>query len=186
MTYKILLSGFGGQGILALGKMYAQAASACDYNVTSMPFYEGSMRGGAANTYLIISDERIKCPVISKGTADMVVAMYQRAVNEYGNFCSASGVTIVNTNLVTEYPEGMTGKLVQIPVGSLAQSMNNERSANLIMMGAMAACADEVPLFALKDVIKKQFAKKKPELVATNIKAFETGFEYVEKELANG
>ena len=186
MTYKILLSVFGGQGVLALGKMYAQAASACDYNVTSMPFYEGSMRGGAANTYLIISDERIKCPVISKGTADMVVAMYQRAVNEYGDYCKESGITIINSDMVTEYPETLTGKAVRIPMTSLAQSLNNERSANLIMMGAMAACADVVPLYALKDIIKKQFEKKGPALVETNIKAFETGFEYVEKELANG
>ena len=183
MTSKILLSGFGGQGILAMGKMYAQAASNEDKEVTSMPFYEGSMRGGAANTYLIVSDERIKCPVISKSTADVVVAMYQRAANDYGQHAKSEGIVLVNTDMVDELPNTQGAQLVKIPVNTIAVELNNERSANIVMLGALSACTEAVPREAVETVIKNQFEKKHPELVKPNLKAFEAGYECAKKEL---
>ena len=185
MTVKILLSGFGGQGILAMGKMYAQAASDSDRNVTSMPFYEGSMRGGAANTYLIVSDDRIRCPVISKSTADIVVAMYQRAAKEYGDFACAGGIVIVNTDLVDELPDAAGAKLVRIPVNSIAAEVHNERSANIVMLGVLAACTDAVSADAVKNVIRAKFARKGPELEERNIAAFDAGYAKAKEELAD-
>ena len=183
MTVKILLSGFGGQGILAMGKMYAQAASDSNRNVTSMPFYEGSMRGGAANTYLIVSEDRIRCPVISCGTADMVVAMYQRAANEYGDFALPSGLVLVNTDLVDELPETRGAKLVRVPVNTIAAGLKNERSANIVMLGAMAACSDAVSAEAIKNVIRAKFAQKHPEHLESNLAAFDAGYACAKEEL---
>jgi 2-oxoglutarate ferredoxin oxidoreductase subunit gamma len=173
MRQEVRLGGFGGQGIILSGYVLGKAAALYDNkNAILTQSYGPEARGGACAAELIISDEAIDYPMISK--PDMVVLMSQAAFNKYGAAAAEGAQLIVDTDLV----EGATEKdwLRHIPATRIAEELGNRMVANIIMLGHLCATTGVVSREALEESIRTTVRER---LVDLNLRAFERGFEHV-------
>jgi len=174
MSYSLLIAGSGGQGILFIGKLLAQAAMLEGKNVTWFPSYGAEMRGGTANCTVIVSDTHIGSPIVRH--ADMLIAMNEASLERFGGGIKKSGFILVDTSMVT-LPKSANGvKAIGVPAGDLAISLNAPVAANMVMAGALAAkaalCKKATLIRALEELTPKQKLKSLP----TNRNAIEKGW----------
>jgi len=140
MEYSVVMSGFGGQGVLMMGELLAHCGMRAGLNVTWMPASGVEMRGGAANCTVVLSDEAIGAPVTGRPSA--VIAMSEPALEKFGCKLSADGLLMINSSLISKEKQaaaknGVTTLL--IPTRELAEACGNEKMANLAMLGAFLA-----------------------------------------------
>ena len=121
MKEKIICAGFGGQGIMFLGKLVAYTMMHEDKHVTYIPSYGPEMRGGTANCNVIVSDDEIDSPMVDE--ADTVIVMNQPSYEKFKSAVKPGGLLIVNTSLIniTDPPEGV--KIIEIAATDLANEM---------------------------------------------------------------
>jgi 2-oxoglutarate ferredoxin oxidoreductase subunit gamma len=134
MITKILCSGSGGQGVLTFGNILGNAAMLEDFYVTFLPSYGAAMRGGTANCTVCISDNEIASPVAS--APDIIVAMNQPSVLKFINSLDPGGIIIYNSSITDTLPFRGDLEMFPVPANEIAIEMGNERSANMVMMGA--------------------------------------------------
>ncbi len=175
MNTSILVAGSGGQGILFAGKLMAQAAMEGAMNVTWFPSYGAEVRGGTANCTVVISDGLIGSPVIS--SPDVLAVMNQESFERFGAKVRKKGLLILNSSIVSGEPERTDLKVVRIPAGEIAVSMNAPLSANMVLCGALARAASICELPVLKHALK-MLAGGKPAILEVNTKALERGWQY--------
>lgn len=178
---KYLFAGFGGQGVLFIGKVMAQAGMNAQQQVTWIPAYGPEMRGGTANCSVIISNKRIGSPTVGKPDIALVMntASYQKFV---GNVVPG-GTLYVNSSLVPELPGREDIKIVRVPVNEIAHEMGELKIANIVMLGVIQAVTPTLP----DDILEKaliELAGKKPALAELNLKAMNAGREFA-KNLVN-
>jgi len=173
MTLKTAFSGFGGQGVLMMGYLLALAAMNQGKNVTYLPAYGAEVRGGTANCTVVVSDDEIASPVAS--SPDLVVAMNNPSVAKYENMVRPGGYLFVNSSLVHQRPTRTDIEVVDIPASEIAHELGSDRTANMIMMGAVAAKTRIVPLEAMKAAIAEIMAGKKQKIIELNQKGMDLG-----------
>ena len=178
MTLKTAFSGFGGQGVLMMGYLLALAAMNQGKNVTYLPAYGAEVRGGTANCTVVVSDNEIASPVAS--SPDLVVAMNNPSVTKYENMVRPGGYLFVNSSLVHQRPTRTDIQVVDIPATELAHELGSDRTANMIMMGAVAAKTKIVPLEAMKAAIAEIMSGKKQQFVELNQKGMDLGAARIE------
>ena len=166
MENKIIMAGFGGQGVLSIGKFLAYAGMEENLEVTWMPSYGPEMRGGTANCSVVMSDRPVGSPVIA--TADCLIVVKK------------DGVVLVNSSLIEDKIERTDVKVYYIPANELAHKAGSDRSANVTMFGAYVAATKAIAKESALKVINKQFGKK-PAVLESALKAFEAGFEAASK-----
>ena len=172
MRQEVRLGGFGGQGIILAGYILGKAAALYDgKEAVFTQSYGPEARGGACSAELVISDEVIDYPMVSR--PDILVLMSQEAFTKYGSAVAEGAQLIVDTDLV----EGATGKewLLHIPATRLAGELGNRMVANVIMLGFLSAATGVVRREALEEAIRTTV---RPGLLELNLKAFACGFEY--------
>jgi len=174
MIAKILFSGSGGQGVLTIGNVLANAAMLENYFVTFLPAYGAAMRGGTANCTVSISDLEIASPVAS--SPDMVVAMNKPSAVSFINRLQSGGQLIYNSNLIEELPYRGDIDLFSVPANDLALSLKNERSANMIILGSFLKITKLIKIETVKKSIEMLMGSKK-KLVETSQKAVALGFQ---------
>ena len=175
MERNLMIAGFGGQGVMTMGKLLAEATSqATDLNVTFFPSYGAAMRGGTSNCYVVISDEPIGAPV-SYQLEDLVV-MNGPSLRKFIGNLKPGGTLFVNSTIVTEPIERDDIKVIKAPVTQMAIDINNERALNVIMLGVYVGATDAVPEEVIIKGIEHKF-EKKPKLIEPNIEAFKMGLE---------
>jgi len=176
MTKRIVISGFGGQGILTLGNIIAEIGLNKGHNVTWMPSYGAEMRGGTANCSVILSDKMIGSPIV-QNKIDILCAMNQPSVDKFLPRVVNGGLALVNTSIVASgLTQGGT-KIVEIDATNIAVKVGAARVANMVML---AGFIKETDLFTLEDVaqvLQKRFGAKRPELVPLNIEAIQMGIQ---------
>ncbi|MCK9169052.1 MAG: 2-oxoacid:acceptor oxidoreductase family protein [Treponema sp.] len=175
MTEKTFFTGFGGQGIVSLGQIWAFCAMKEGKNVTFFPFYGAEKRGGIARANVIISDTEIASPVISK--ADSVVAMNQDSIAAAELMAKPHGCIIINSTLITTPPARTDVKIISIPATDIARELGNDKSANMVMLGALAAVTKALTLAGTESFLKDFFSEEKQYLVPINSKAITAGKE---------
>jgi 2-oxoglutarate ferredoxin oxidoreductase subunit gamma len=133
MEERIILAGFGGQGIMFMGKLICFAQMNKGRQVTYIPSYGAEMRGGTANCNVIVSEDPIASPLVTRGTT--VIVMNQPSYDKFKNSVVRGGQLYVNTSLVdvADPPEG--GEVIGVPATDLANEMGAVRNANMIMFG---------------------------------------------------
>ncbi|MBU0513807.1 MAG: 2-oxoacid:acceptor oxidoreductase family protein [Proteobacteria bacterium] len=178
MTFKTAFSGFGGQGVLMMGYLLALAAMNQGRNVTYLPAYGAEVRGGTANCTVVVSDDEIASPVAS--SPDLVVAMNNPSVAKYENMVRPGGYLFVNSSLVHQRPTRTDIEVVDIPASEIAHELGSDRTANMIMMGAVAAKSKIVPLDAMKAAMAQIMAGKKQSIIELNQKGMDLGAAKVE------
>jgi len=176
MYTDVMMTGFGGQGILLIGNLLAEAALFDNLNVTYMPTYGVEMRGGAANCTVVISDAEIGSPQTS--APEVLLVMSEVARLKYEPKLKPGGVYILNSTLVEvdKVARNDVEKVI-IPFSQAATEMGNVKFANMLALGAYLAKRPVVKMSSIEAALKSAFAGKKPELISLNMKAIEKGIE---------
>ncbi len=172
---EIIVSGFGGQGILFLGKFIASIAVAEGYHVTYIPSYGVEVRGGTANCTIIYSREEIASPVTVSPTT--VFAMNMPSVVKFCPRIRKAGLLMYNSSLVKKEPERRDISRLPVPASDIAESAGDKRTANIVMLGAYIACHSLANLEKTGCMLKDTL-RGKEDLVDVNIKALAGGYEF--------
>ena len=173
MERNLMVAGFGGQGVMTLGKFLAEATcDSTDKNVTFFPSYGAEQRGGTANCYVVISDEKIGAPL--GDTMDDLIVMNGPSLNKFLYKLVPGGTLYINSSIVTDEITREDVKVVKAPVTELALELGNAKVLNIIMLGAYVGYTQVVPADVVWNTIKHKLGKK-PALLPLNKQAFELG-----------
>ncbi|MCA1989640.1 MAG: 2-oxoacid:acceptor oxidoreductase family protein [Desulfarculus sp.] len=173
MTLKSVFAGFGGQGVLMMGYLLALTSMRRGKNVTYLPAYGAEVRGGTANCTVVVSDEEIASPVASN--PDIAVVMNNPSLMKFSNLVRSGGTLLVNSSLVETKIGRADLNVVPVPVSDLAHELGEDRSANVVMMGAFVAVTGLLDLDAFKEALAETNLGKKPKVLELNRKALEVG-----------
>ena len=182
MKSDVVLAGFGGQGMLLIGKLLSLAAMEEGKEVCWLPSYGPEMRGGTANVTVTVADDPIGSPVVNTPCAAAV--MNQPSLEKFGPALVPDGLLIVNSSLVTMRYDREDITVMYLPANDLANSIGATRSPNVVMFGAYVALSGVVSPSSAHHQIEYQFGRK-PKIVEINLKAFQLGYdaavEYLEE-----
>lgn len=171
----VIMAGFGGQGVLFIGRLLAHAAMKEGRNVTWIPSYGPAMRGGTANCTVVISDEVIGSPVIT--SPHSLIVMNNPSLDAFEPRLKTGGLLIVNSSLVTHETKRNDITVVKAPANKIAFEIGSDRAANMVMLGAYSACTKVVTKENILEALKKVLGEKKKHLFEINKTAFEKGLE---------
>src|SRR3990170_241288 len=176
MTEKTILAGFGGQGMMLLGKLLAQAAMTDGKYVTYFPSYGTEVRGGTAVYYLIISNEEIFSPLIEE--ADTLIVMNQPSYQKYKDMLKPDGLLVLNSSMIKSdnLPDAKTYK---IPATEIASKLGNVLVSNVVMLGAFLAIKNLFSANLILDQLQAMLKGKKGNLLAINKQALESGMQVI-------
>jgi 2-oxoisovalerate ferredoxin oxidoreductase beta subunit len=173
---RLKIAGFGGQGILLLGEILAEAGMEYGYNVSWLPSYGPEMRGGTANCHVMISERKIGAPVVLQ--SDVLIAMNKPSLYHFEPDVRPNGVIIYNTSLIDTPPTRKDVEVVGLPATEMADKLGNTRVANMVTAGAYVAYTRILPLEALLNVLPA--AIKKTSLIPLNEQAIQEGAKFVQ------
>jgi len=175
MRKEIMISGFGGQGILLAGNVLCHAAMSEDRFSTFFPSYGAEMRGGTAKCHIIISDEPIGSPIVY--TPDVLVALSKQSYDKYGPLVKKGGLILANSSLYE--PEALDGvEVVGVPANALAEKSGSAVTANIVMLGSLVAKTGIVNNVSMTESLPEVLTAKKKKLWPINKEAFDSGFAY--------
>lgn len=178
MNDKILFAGFGGQGVLAVGKILAEAAVENDLNCSWLPSYGPEMRGGTCNCLVVVGKDQVISPYFTRPTVGII--LNDASMKRFLNDMEKSRIVVVNTSLVELTPEFREVlkdvEIIEVPATDIAIELGTVRCANIVALGAYIKHCSDLTFEQIKDSVAKKFAKK-PAMVDLNIKALERGYE---------
>lgn len=178
METKIIISGFGGQGVLSAGMILCYGAMFAGKYPTFFPSYGAEQRGGTSNCTVIIDDHEVASPVTQ--SPDIVVCFNQPSVNKFESWLVPNGILLYNSSLVNVPPKRTDIRIYHIDANQIAFELGDTRFVNVIMLGALLGITNLYDLKYLMNGIEKFFAEKsKNKLVAPNQKAAEIGFNHI-------
>lgn len=178
MQTEIILSGFGGQGALFAGQLLAYAAMDAGRHVTWIPSYGPEMRGGTAHCTVIVSDDEIGSPLVRNPAA--VIAMNQPSLDKYEPLVAPGGVLVVNTSLTTREVQRTDIRTVLVPANTIAEALGNNKLANIVLMGALLAITQVLPLEAVEHALAAHLPERHRHLLEANREALRRGAAIVE------
>lgn len=175
METNLCVAGFGGQGVMTLGKFLATATcDSTDKNVTFFPSYGAEQRGGTANCFVVISDEAVGAPL--GDVMDDLIVMNGPSLNRFIKTLKSGGTLFINSSIVSEETGRTDIKVVKAPVTEMALEMGNSKVLNIIMLGVYIGFTGVVSPDVVWDTIEHKLGKK-PKLLPLNKEAFEKGLE---------
>lgn len=158
MELKMIIAGFGGQGVMVMGKLLCYAACDTGKKAIFLPQYGSEQRGGTASCSVILSDEEIGAPVIGK--ADVLVIFNQPSLEKFLPRLKEGGTLFVNSSLCDTSAVPENTRVVAIPVDDLAKEMGSRQVANIIMTGAFVAETGMFEEEELQETVKHVLGKK--------------------------
>ena len=188
MTEEIIIAGFGGQGVLSMGKILAYSGIMQDQEVSWMPSYGPEMRGGTANVTVILSDDRISSPYLK--LFDSAIILNQQSLDKFEESVKPGGILIYDPNGIMAHPTRTDINIYQIEGNLLATEMGNKKVFNMIILGGFLKVKPIVKLNNVIEGLKKSLPERYHNLLPLNeeaiIKGMQNIFSYeVENELAN-
>ena len=166
---EMILAGFGGQGILFTGKILAFAAMLKDKKLSWLPSYGPEMRGGTANCHVIIDDEPIGSPIVTR--PNILVAMNKPSLDKFENTVSDGGYVFIDTSLIDRNVE--REDVNEICVNA------TETALNIGMLGAVLKKTELFTIDEIEYTMKKSLPENKHKLIEMNIKAVKEGYNLV-------
>jgi len=179
---RVIIAGFGGQGVIFAGKLLAQAMMAEGRNVTYFPAYGPEVRGGRAHCHVVVSSDEIFSPVIAR--PDTLIVMNQISWDYFAPSLSPEGVAVVNSTMVATGPAGIPGRLIPVPAAEIANELGDVRVTNMIMLGAYNHARSLLPLDRLLEHLRSALADRKAALYELNCQAVRKGVEAAAAALA--
>ena len=172
-TEEVIFAGFGGQGVLSMGRMVAYAGMMKGMNVSWLPSYGPEMRGGTANCNVIVSDELIGSPVVAD--ADSLIVMNRPSLDKFEGWVKPGGKILVNSSLIDRKVERDDVEAWYFPVNEVAAECGNLKAANMVMLGAYIRLRSFLESGDLIDAFLKVFGEGKKNLLHLNEKAVMEG-----------
>jgi 2-oxoglutarate ferredoxin oxidoreductase subunit gamma len=176
MITETIFAGFGGQGVLMMGYVFAVSVMRDGRHVTYIPSYGAEVRGGTANCTVVVSDREIASPVSS--SPDYVVVMNNPSLLRYQGVIRSGGTMMINDSLVEAKLARDDVKEVRVPVTDIANELGSPRIANMIMLGAFAAETGLTSLDSLMSGLTEILKGKKASVMELNRKGMEEGARY--------
>ncbi len=173
MHTEIVLAGFGGQGVLLIGKLLAYAGMRAGLQVTWMPAYGPEMRGGTCNCTVVLSDRPIGSPISRHPHA--LIALNLPSLDKFEPDVRPGGIVAVNTSLINRLPARTDVIAVPVAANEVAMACGNAKAANMVALGAYLGASGVAELAHVKAIVAESFAAK-PALVAVNQEALSRGF----------
>jgi 2-oxoglutarate ferredoxin oxidoreductase subunit gamma len=177
---RIKVAGFGGQGVILLGMLLAQAGMLARRQVSWIPSYGPEMRGGTANCSVTLADVEIGTPLIDHPTA--LVAMNGPSLERFAPDVVPGGTVFLNASMVKQRPDRDDVTVVSVPVNEIADGLGQPKVANTVMLGAMLAQGCSLSREAVEAALPKAF--RTAELLELNRKALQAGMEAVSQQPA--
>ena len=175
---EVIIAGFGGQGIILAGRLLAQVAMKRGLEVTYMPAYGAEVRGGTSNCSVVIADEAIASPLVTR--PDSLIAMNKASLSKFAPRIKPNGLLIMNRSLIDEQPAlDEIIDIVAVPADDIAVQLGSGKSANMVAVGAYlqkkAVFSPDEAAGCLADVLAKRYHKTLP----VNTQALRRGAEFV-------
>ena len=178
MKEEIIIAGFGGQGVLSMGKILAYGGIMQDQEVAWMPSYGPEMRGGTCNVCVILSDNKISSPILSK--YDTAIILNQQSMDKFESRVKPGGLLIYDPNGITRHPERKDITICRIDAVEEAAKLGNAKAYNMIVLGAFLK---EKPIVTMENVLKglkKSLPPRHHNLIPMNEQAITVGMNTVE------
>jgi len=179
MLERIIISGFGGQGVMLMGRLLAYAGMLEGKNVAWMPSYGPEMRGGTANCTVLISEEEIGSPIVSHPKT--LIAMNQPSLDKFEPNVNEDGLIILNDSLIDREVSRNDVNVIKIPADDIADKLGNSRAANMVVLGAYVEKSGIVKLETKFKALEKPLAGRNKRLLELNKEALTQGAELVKE-----
>lgn len=168
-AHKLIIAGFGGQGVMLIGQMIAYAGMLEGKEVTWMPAYGPEMRGGTANCTVIVSDKKISSPIVTEATA--VVVMNLPSLHKFEKLVKPGGQLFINSSLVPENTIREDVEVFRIDANEIAVRLQNDKVSNMVVLGAVVRKTGVVKMESVNTVMERFFTGKKENILPLNKKA---------------
>ena len=179
MKEEIIIAGFGGQGVLSMGKILAYGGIMQDQEVSWLPSYGPEMRGGTCNVSVVLSDNKISSPVLSR--FDTAIILNQQSMDKFEKQVKPGGLLLYDTNGITRHPERTDITICRIDAVEEAAKMGNAKAYNMVVLGAFLKMK---PIVTMENVIrglKKSLPPRRHNLIPMNEEAITVGMNAVVK-----
>jgi 2-oxoglutarate ferredoxin oxidoreductase subunit gamma len=181
MTEEIIIAGFGGQGVLSMGKILAYSGIMQDQEVSWMPSYGPEMRGGTANVTVILSDERISSPILNQ--YDTAIILNQQSLDKFEKAVKPGGLLLYDNNGITHPPTRKDINIQLVEAAKEAALMGSTRTFNMIVLGAYLKVKPLVNMDNVMKGLKKSLPDRHHGMLPMNEKAILRGQEIVQEVL---
>ncbi len=175
MTEEIIIAGFGGQGVLSMGKIMAYSGVMQDKEVSWMPSYGPEMRGGTSNVTVIISDERISSPCLNQ--FDTAIILNQQSMDKFQQSVKPGGLLIYDPNGITNHPTRKDINIYQVAGTDKAAEIGNMKLFNMIILGGFIKVKPIINPEFIEKGLQKSLPARHHNLIPENLKAIEIGKE---------
>jgi 2-oxoglutarate ferredoxin oxidoreductase subunit gamma len=179
MQYEIIIAGFGGQGVLSMGKILAYSGLMEGKEVTWFPSYGPEQRGGTANVTVILSDERISSPVLNE--YDIAIILNQPSLEKFEKTVKPGGILIYDGHGITHKPSRKDIRIFEIDAMNTAAKEGNAKAFNMIVLGGMLKTTPMVKIESVMEGLKKSLPERHHKLLPMNEKAILRGMELIKE-----
>lgn len=177
MTEEIIIAGFGGQGVLSMGKILAYSGMMQDEEVSWMPSYGPEMRGGTANVTVILSDEKISSPYLK--LYDTAIILNQQSMDKFEKTVKPGGILIYDPSGISHHPTRSDINIFQIEGNRLASEMGNKKIFNMVILGGYLKIKPIVEIENILAGLKKSLPERYYHLIPINKEAITIGMQNV-------
>ncbi|MEA2105518.1 MAG: 2-oxoacid:acceptor oxidoreductase family protein [Bacteroidales bacterium] len=179
MTEEIIIAGFGGQGVLSMGKILCYSGIVQGQEVTWMPSYGPEMRGGTANVTVILSDERISSPIINE--FDTAIILNQQSMDKFEKMVKPGGTLVYDGNGIVRHPERKDINIYRVDAAEEATKMETTKTFNMIVLGGFLKIKPIVKMENVIEGLKKSLPERYHHLLPVNEKAIQRGTEIIQE-----
>ncbi|WP_157151239.1 2-oxoacid:acceptor oxidoreductase family protein [Brachyspira sp. SAP_772] len=173
-TERLIIAGFGGQGVMSMGQMIAYAGMIENKHVTWCPSYGPEMRGGTANCSVVVSDELVGSPIVSHD-ATAAVIMNLPSLTKFEKDILPNGVLLINSSLIEKKASRNDIRVAYVEANKIAGDIGNPKAANMVMLGALLTLQNIVSFDSIQQAFLKVFGERKKEFLPGNEKALNAG-----------
>lgn len=179
---EVIIAGFGGQGVILAGRLLAQTAMNAGKEVTFMPSYGAEVRGGTANSMVVIADEPIASPLVSRPAS--LIAMNKASLNKFASAVKSGGLLIMNSSMIDCKPNvDKSIDVLAVPADDIAVELGSQKSANMVVLGAYlqrrGLFSVDAAAKSLPDVLSERYHKTIP----LNIEAMQRGADFAKNSV---
>jgi 2-oxoglutarate ferredoxin oxidoreductase subunit gamma len=177
MTTRVIMAGFGGQGVVLMGTLLSYSAMVQNKHTTFFPSYGAEMRGGTANCSIVVSDTEIASPVVNQ--PDCVVAMNIASLDKFESRVKPGGTVFVNSSLIEKKVARKDIKEIRIAANEIAEELGSPRAANMVMLGGVIKKTGAIELDSALKSLEKVLSERAMALLDINKQALQKGFDEV-------
>ncbi|PVZ09172.1 2-oxoacid:acceptor oxidoreductase family protein [Porphyromonas loveana] len=179
MTYEIVIAGFGGQGVLSMGKILAYSGLMEDKEVSWMPSYGPEQRGGTSNVTVIVSDEQVSSPVVNE--YDIVIVLNQPSLDKFEPRVKKGGILVYDPDSIVLKHKRDDIQIYEVDATQESLRMGNQKAFNMIVLGGVLKVAPMVKIESVIKGLKKTLPERHHKLIPMNEQAIQRGMEIIKK-----